>query len=238
MTSSVQSKPWQRSATAAAGLMLLLCGACTDLPMPPELANPQILGVRAANPGLPAGERTALDLLLGGPEGIAEPDAIEWAVIGFDESAPGIGTIETEGDQVFYVAPAEVSGVELATVQVTVTAGDRVLEAVKGIAVGVPMATENPVITGVEVDGQAVEPGAQLQMAIEEVASLAMSVSPTAGDDADYAWYSNVAEIDLYRRTPSELVASEEPGEGVLIAVYRDGLGGIDWTSVELVVGP
>lgn len=222
----------------ALALLATASAACTDLPMPPDLAAPQILGVRAANPAIPAGERTALDLLLGGPAGIIEPDSVEWEVVGLSETAPALGTIEFEGDQAFYVAPDSVTDIELATVQVTVTSGDRVLEAIKGVAVGAPVATENPQITDLVVDGASVAPGSQLSMSVEAVAALDLRVSPEPGDDADYAWYSNVAEIDLFRRVPSELVAAEEPGEGVLIGVYRDGLGGIDWTSVELVVEP
>jgi|GEM_PF-1512122 len=228
-----------RLATLATGLVAATAATgCTDLPMPPELALPQILGVRAANPALPAGERTELDVLLGGPAGIIEADSVEWEVVGVDATAPGIGTIEIEDERVFYVAPDEVTDLELATVQVTVTSGDRILEAVKGIAVGTPVATDNPSITELIVDGTAVEPGSRLEMVVEEVASLDLNVAPDPGDDADYAWYSNVAEIDLFRRIPSELVANEEPGEGILIAVYRDGLGGIDWTSIELAVTP
>ena len=220
----------------ALAFTLVASAACTDLAMPSELAAPQILGVRAENPGLPAGERTALDVLVGGPDGQLTPDSVEWTVVGVDDASPPIGSIDIVDGVPFYVAPNEVSGFELATVQVSVTVGERELDAVKAIAVGVPEATVNPGITAIVVDGNDFTAGDTIRMGTLEAAPLEMQVEPEPGDDAVFAWYSNVAEIELFRRTPSEIEGLEEPGTGVVIGVYRDGLGGIDWTMVDLVI--
>jgi hypothetical protein len=50
------------------------------------------------------------------------------------------------------------------------------------------------------------------------------------------SWFATVGEIELYRRNPTELVAPPDPDRGWLIAVLRDGVGGVTWQVVTLAV--
>lgn len=210
--------------------VLIALAACNDFATPPELAAPQILGVRAEPPAIPAGERAALTALVAGPDGTIEPQRTEWAVVEAVEGAPVIGAIEVDGDGVYYRAPDALDDPALATVQVTVeVAGDDALVALKAVGVGLPMATDNPVIARVLVNGEEVPDGGEVVLAVGEPATLDAEVAPFGGNDVIYSWYSTQGEIELYRRSPTEIVGPDEPGDGHMYFVYRDGRGGIAW---------
>jgi hypothetical protein len=50
------------------------------------------------------------------------------------------------------------------------------------------------------------------------------------------SWYATVGEIDLYRHSPTELVAPGDPTDGLLIVVGRSDDGGVTWASAPIVV--
>jgi hypothetical protein len=212
--------------------------ACNDFATPAELSHPQVLALRAEPPAVPAGERAALSLLVAGPDGDVTPAAIDWAVIGVGEDLPTVGAIEIDGDgAVFFAAPQDTDGVTLAVVQATIHIDDaKPLTAVKGIGAGVLSATANPTILGLRIGGEPVADGGVITLTRGATVSLELDVDPLPGQDSIFSWYATRGEIELYRRSPTELVTPEEPGEGWLYAVYRDGAGGTAWRRVGLLV--
>jgi hypothetical protein len=110
-----------------------------------------------------------------------------------------------------------------------VMAGD--LAAEKTVAIGEPR--DNPSFTEVTADG--IPLGDELRVprgrAVVLDAMLGAPLPP-----GSLTWYATLGEIDLYRRTPSELVAPPDPGTGTLAVVGRDGAGGVTWQLARLVV--
>jgi len=220
-----------------AAVALIALAACGDLSTPPELTHPQILAVRAESPAIPAGASTALSVVVAGPEGIVAPDETIWRVVRADQDTAPVGTIDVAAEPPVYVAPAEVAGLAIATVEVVarMASGEK-LVALKAIGVGAPMPTENPTIIELRVDGAAIGEGEVVRLAPGAIARLDAVVVPEPGEDASFAWYATAGTIDLYRRAPTELEAADEPREGVLILVYRDGRGGVDLRAVQLII--
>jgi hypothetical protein len=207
--------------TLAAGWLT----ACTDFATPSELSHPQIIAIRATPPLVAAGERAELSVLVAGPNGRIEPRAVTWR-----------GRIEVVGETVWYTAPDDVQpGGIFEELAATVELADGTeLAAVKSIGVGLPLAADNPSITEVRADGQAMAAGDAIVLDLERTITLDLSVEPAPTDDAIFSWYSTAGEIDLYRRSPTELAALDEPATGALFVVYRDGFGGIDWRELAL----
>lgn len=222
---------------AIVAALLLAAAGCNDLATPAELARPQILAVRADPPGLAEGARSELTILVAGPDGTLDADTT-WVVAEPTPEVPAIGTIDIDGDgRVWYVPPDVVGMPALTSVQATVQIdGGPDLVALKGIGVGLNNSTENPVVEQVIVGGEALDDGATATIAVGETVSLDVDLSPLPTNDSIVSWYATLGEIELYRRTPTEIVAPEEPGTGTLYVTYRDERGGVDWLSIALVV--
>lgn len=231
----------RRPAACAAAAIAAAAAACTDLPTPAELARPQILAVRADPPAIPAGDRAALSILLAGPDGPISGVEVDWSLAEPTADQPAIGRIERDAGAVWYVAPAEVDGVALAAVEATAYPDDSPpLVAVKAIAVGVPQPTANPDIVELSADGAAIgddADGAGALAAVPgQIVDLDVVVDPPPGDDSQVAWYASVGEFDRYRRAPTTWTAPEEPADGDLFVVYRDGRGGVAWRHAAIAV--
>lgn len=213
---------------------MVLAAGCTDLPTPAELARPQVLAVRADPPALPAGERAELTVLVAGPDGAMTDLDVTWAVAEPTPQLPAIGDIEVDGDgRVWYVAPDEVDEVTGTSVEATVRVDDETtLIALKGVAVGVAMPTVNPIITDLFVGGDSVDDGGTATLSGDEPVSLDIAVDPPGSNNATTSWYATLGEIELYRRTPTEILPAEEPGNGSLFVVYRDERGGVTWRAI------
>jgi len=209
------------SITLAAGCLT----ACTDFETPAELSHAQILAVRADPPVVAAGERARLSVLVAGPDGRIEPAAVDWT-----------GPVEIDGDGAWYRAPGSVdAGGIFDTIEVAVELDDgTTLTAVKAIGVGLPVVAANPEILEARVDGAPIVDGEPVILEVGQSVELDLRVSPAPGPDAIFSWYATTGEIDLYRRSPTELAAPDEPATGSLFAVYRDGLGGVAWRELSL----
>lgn len=217
---------------AAAGLV-----GCDDFATPAQLEVPQVLNVTADPPVVEPGEQTVLSVLVAGPDGeIADAD-VTWAVVPTVPNTPPTGTVVEEADgSARYTAPAEVAETPaIGTVQATVTVGDRTMVALKGVVIGdLPLA--NPTITALMSDDSDVLAGGELVLATGATAALAIELDPPPGEDATFAWYATIGEIERYQSSPTEIVAPEEAGEGWLFVVARDGRGGSAVAKVAIRV--
>jgi hypothetical protein len=221
-------------ATAVATL-----GACGDFVTPAELTKPTVLAVIADPPLVAPGAASALEVVTAGPDGLMTPDATSWRLIEtfpgvppFGAVVPGaVGSATFEAPDPVPELPENVPPVS--SVELTVEAGDERIVVVKGMLVtDVPAA--NPEISALAIGGEVV--GDTVTVATGEPLYLDVGLDPAAGDDATFAWYSTVGAIERYQSNPTELIASEEPDQGWLFVVARDGRGGVAWRGVQVTV--
>lgn len=200
-------------------LAILWSAGCSDMPTPAELSRPQILAVQSEPPVLGPGGASTLRVLLAGPDGLVGPERVQLRF------SADVGTVNPGGT---YVAPAgPIADSATVSVEADVDAGDRVvtLHAIKSIDLGAGEGRGNPELGALWIDGR--EAG-------EVTSLLAGSVIELDADpDLSIAWYSNGAVIDQYRDNPTVITETIGPA-GVLIAVARDGQGGVAWKVVEL----
>jgi hypothetical protein len=210
-----------------------LCAGCFDFADPSELADVQLLGVRAEPKAIGAGERARLDFIAGGPGGVTETAPATWSVID-DLTFPAVGSIAVEGDQVFYQAPAEIPEPSAVTLQVVVEIDGQVLNALKLVGIGLPP-TPNPRLTRVALGGADIE-GASTPVVANTVTPLAAELAPADPEMLQIAWYSTVGELDPIRGTETSIEIAAGAETGPLVVVGRDGVGGIDWRVIELLI--
>jgi hypothetical protein len=226
----------KRTALATAVATL---GACGDFVTPAELTKPTVLAVIADPPLVAPGAASGLDVVVAGPDGPMTPDATSWRLI---ETFPGVppfgAVVPGEAGGATFEAPDPVPELPenvppISSVEVTVEAGEERIVVVKGMLVtDVPGA--NPAISALAVGAQVV--GDTVTVAAGQPLYLDVGLEPPAGDDATFAWYSTVGGIERYQSNPAELIASEEPEEGWLFVVVRDGRGGVAWRGVQVTV--
>ncbi len=219
-------------------LIALLASGCTDLATPAELVRPQILAVRTDPPGIAEGGVSELSILIAGPDGVIDDAQVSWAVAEPTPELPAIGEIEIDADGVaWYIPPPVVGSPTFTTIEATVTVDDSpTLIALKGVGLGLNRSTANPAIAELIVNDDSVEDGDTVTLFKTQTAPLEVLTDPPITNDAIVSWYSTVGEIELFRRTPTEILAPDEPGEGTLIVTYRDEQGGVTWLTIHLVI--
>lgn len=202
--------------------------ACSDFKTASQLSKPQIIALRTEPAGVTPGERARLIALTAGPNGIIATDA-SWSLWS-DANA----SIETDADESWLNIP---DGADEQTVQLfaEVSLPENVLSGTKSVPV-LGATHANPVIVDVIVEGEPVPVGQAIRLSADQVADLDVETVPPAGDGARVTWYATIGEIELYRRTPTELLAPVEAETGWLIVVFRDGNGGITWRSHPLII--
>ncbi|HEU5060441.1 MAG TPA: hypothetical protein VFU21_28110 [Kofleriaceae bacterium] len=204
---------------------------CEDFATPAELDRPQILAIASDPASVAPGERARLSLLVAGPDGAVTPEQVSWS-ISATPGVPELGRVERDGDDTFYVAPAEVDDDPTGTLlQADVTAGGAELTGVKAMVV-TELELENPVVAAIERDGVAV---AGLRVVRGAVFEIAVRLEPEATDDVEIAWYSTSLTIEKYRSQPTEVVVEQEAEDGWLFAVARDR-GGVGWLGIPVDV--
>jgi len=212
--------------------MAVASAGCKDFATPAELDRPQILAISSDPASVRPGERARLQLVAAGPDGPVTPDSVSWRIT-TEPGVPSLGTVENEGDDTYYVAPAAVDDDPTGTlVEAEVTAGDVVLTGVKAMVV-TRLALENPVVTAIESDGNPID-GA---LAVERGAMLDLdvAVAPEATEDLEVAWYSTSLTIEKYKSAPTTAEVADDADDGWLIAVARDR-GGVGWLAVPVEI--
>lgn len=220
--------------------MLLLCVACTDFDTPAELVKPTILAVIADPPIVTTGSSSTLDTIVVDRTGVLTDLTVTYELIETYSGVAPIGSLEQDESGVRYVAPDPVpelpdDALPVDTIRVTVEgSGETPLFAEKGMLIG-DAETTNPTLTALAIgddDGLA----GSVAVAADETRALEVSIDPAPGEDATYAWYSAVGEIEDYQSNPAEIVLPADATSGWLYVVVRDGVGGVAWRATELSV--
>lgn len=221
-------------------ITLASVSACDDFSTPAELSIPQVLAIRAQPPVVNVGETTELELFLANSDGrIASPD-VTWTVTPTNPGEPRLGQVVGLSDgRAMFTAPDDIpENPSLGSVTATIRVpGDPAAElvAIKGVILGtVPLV--NPTMTGLSVDGSDILLQDTITADRGRMLSLELATDPEISDMSTFAWYTTVGEIEAYQSNPTTLNTGEDAGSGWLFAVVRDGLGGVTWHSVGIVV--
>lgn len=224
-------------------LVTLLAGvaACDDFAPPSALSSSQVVGVIAEPPIVAPGETTVLTPLIATPQGPVTGAAAYSATWALTETLPGVapfGELSARPDGTAqYRAPMTVpplppNAPPLDSAQLTAVIDGRKVTTLKAVLVaGVP--TANPTISALSADGVDLSEGLTLEAGA--TVELAVRTTPTAGDNARFAWYSSLGEIEKYQSNPTTLLA-KEPGSGWLYVVVRDGQLGVAWRALPVTV--
>jgi len=188
---------------------LALLAACDTNSDPAKLDHAQIIAVRAEPAHVAPGGRARIDVLAGDDAGNVfetTPDAIA-----------GELAVEHTADGWFVTAgPAP----QIATLAITLAIDGVTWPATKALVVSEEAA--NPHVATMQVDGAD---------STELVAAIGAKATLTAvgtGGELTYAWYSSIGELTHYR-FPEATLETKEAGEGNIVVVVRDGVGGVDW---------
>ncbi|MEZ4401036.1 MAG: hypothetical protein R3B06_13510 [Kofleriaceae bacterium] len=219
-------------------LAALAAAACTDFATPNQLERATIIAVVAEPPVVQPGDATELTVVVADATGVIERPAT-WTLT---ETFPGVaplGTLTGAGASATYRAPTTLPdrGPDIPpidTAAVTVDTADGRLTAIKAVAV-VPTTTANPRITALTVGG-ADATAAAVPVTRGQTVTVQVTTDPATGDDARFAWYSPVGDIQYYQSNPCDLVVADDAVTGPLIVVVRDGQGGVVWRQIELQV--
>jgi hypothetical protein len=215
----------------------LLLSACTEFATPAELDRPQILAITTQPPSVGLGERSTIDLLVADPSGEVSDARVTWASVAIVEGTLPVGDVEVADDgTVSYIAPSERPETmpTIAMVQASVEIADQTLVGIKAVVVG-NVGLANPTLIALSGNATDLLANPELTLSRDEIASLSVTIEPAATDETMYAWYSTIGTIEMYRSSPTEIVA-DTPGQGWLFLVVRDGRGGVIWHKVHLTV--
>ena len=221
-----------------AGLGMNSAG-CDEFATPAELAKPQILAIRADPASVSPGGTTTLTILVADDSGPVVDPAVTWETTATNPGEPPLGSVASpSGEQVVFTAPSEVSdSIAVASVMARVTISGDELLAIKAVPIGdVPLS--NPELVALTADGGDLLASNTLSLTRGQTVSLEVEVdNGLVGDDmTSFAWYTTSGAIERYQSNPVELVAADEPGSGSLIAVVRNGVGGVVWRILDVAV--
>jgi hypothetical protein len=226
---------------------LLLCAlalagaACDDFATPAQLTAPTVVGIVAEPPVVRPGQTAALTPLIASPEGPLAATGATWHLT---ETLPGVapfGEVTGHPDgSATYQAPTQVpelpaGALPIDSVELGLALGGRKSTSLKAVLV-TDLTTANPSISALTADGVLAPTGeaATLELPVGVPVELAVQAAPEATDRTRYAWYVSHGLIEDYQSSPCSYLA-EEPGEGWLFAVVRDGQLGVAWRAVRIV---
>ena len=101
------------------------------------------------------------------------------------------------------------------------------------VIVNLPQPPQNPIVTGVLVNNAPAPTVITLKAGVR--ADLNAQIAPLATEKAAFAWYASIGKIDQYLSNPTSIVA-DEPGNGWLFFVVRDGQLGVAWRKMPIIV--
>ena len=230
-------------------LLALVAGACNiDIDQPWELEHDRIIAVRAEPPAIMPGEQSRLDLLVGFEEmpaterapdlaqvvsptslaGVLAPDNGTWVV-----TAPSEEQLAAARSELGLMPGAPVPlviGVAAAWPNPVMSIDSMHFGATKTIMLG--ETATNPTMTGITIDGN--DPaGTDLVVPKDpDAMTKAETHLYVEGDDEKdlITWLTSCGEMHDFDSHKAYLtVGPDDPTEGQLALVYRDGKGGVPW---------
>lgn len=213
-----------------ASVLLAFASGCPSLPTASDLGEPQILALIANPPCVQPGATAELEAIVAGPDGAITPSAITWSV-----PTGSSGAIERSGAAWTLRAAEDAMLGGLIELHVVVgVEGAAPLRGFRTLKIG--GACANPRIGGVLVDGVLQPATGAITMMSDGRIDLDVLVDGGLTDGSIVSWFSTAGAIELYRRTPTQLVVRTTPGDAVLYVVYRDGNGGVSWLEHDVQV--
>lgn len=228
-----------RPLVLALALAAVPLAACTDFATPSELAKTTILAVVSDPPITPPGAQSRLELVVVDGNGRVAAPAATWSLVETLPGVPPMGQVTVNDDgTATYTAPtsappASADNPPIDSVQIEVAATPQPITAIKA-AIVADVASANPALATMTVGGADARTAAVA--AAGQMVPLAVTIDPPAGEDATYAWYTTLGEIEDYQSAEATLVAPAEAGTGWLFVVVRDGRGGVAWHGAPLAV--
>lgn len=209
---------------AIAAALLLIAG-CDDFATPSELAAPRIIALAAEPAAIGPGAEGVLEAVVAGPGGLMA-SRVTWAV---ETPVDGV-TLWSDG--VDHIAVGAGVGETAITLRAEVDAGGDRLVGVRELRVG-GETRANPAID-LAIGGDAAPDVLELAAGVDSDIELVADPAPASFEPGDVSWFATAGEIPHYRRNPAVLEAPADPADGVLLAVYRDGQGGVAWRQWTL----
>lgn len=221
-------------------MVVAAAGGCSDLSQRWELDHARVLAVRLSPPGLSAGERAAVDVLVGNDAG--EPAVIAASAVAVAASDADLGQAITvavvDGGWVVIAGDAAALAAAGATaaqpldvdLTLDVTVDGHLLTALKSVRLGA--AAANPAVPAIEVEGAAA--GATIDLAIGDELALGLS-GLGGGDDLIFDWFTSTGTLRRSETATATLeIAAADPASGHVVAVVRSPDGGVAWTSAAV----
>jgi hypothetical protein len=224
------------AASIATAVGAMAMGGCADDIDPPwQLDHDRIVAVRATPPGITSGQQSRVDALLahkGAKTRVAAPEA---AIV---VSPPSLtDTLRFDGTSWVVTAPDETrlaaarAELKLAAgapvpLQVGVSYEGQTLIATKTVLLG--QAAENPALVtmNMQIDGQPARP---MEIVVQPLAKVPLTIE---ADDVTYdvTWLTSCGTMHDFDLPNAYLkVEVDDPTEGELAVVLRDGKGGVAW---------
>ena len=218
--------------------LLVLVAACTSFPTPAQLDHATVLAVIADPPIVAPGATSHLTVVVADGHGPITPP-VTWAMASTYPQVPPMGAVVADSDgTATYTAPNPVptlpSGTPpVDTIQASVMS-DPPVDALKAVGVIGGIASANPKITDVTLDGTSVRAGGSI--AVKAMGQLAVATDPAPDDHWTFAWYATAGTIDHYQSNPTTIVGADLAGPGWLYVVVRDGAGGAAVAQIQMTV--
>ena len=222
---------------------ILAVSGCEDVATPDELDHAQIIAIRVSPPSISAGETATVDALVTDNNGVVRvvvptvTPRIPAALIGVVEPSDiaskrdGVVTIEAPSNDVLQAIRA---GLDLSDdaeipllLDIDLLIEDEFYFGDKLITFG--ESRNNPSWQRMRSDGE--DLGEELVFASSSVNRLELVgvESHLADPDSlEFAWLTSLGSLENYRSAKPTLTV-EKTGEGSVVVVVRDGLGGSSW---------
>lgn len=229
---------WMPRAVVTAAVCV--AAGCTDFAPPSSLERATIIAITAEPPTVGLGQSTRLELIVASADGQVAVNAAQWSITTTIPGVPALGSIITNLDgSATYTAPTSLPPLPaearpIDTVAVDLTLGSIATRSVKVVViVNLPQPPQNPIVTGVLVNNAPAPTVITLEAGVR--ADLNAQIAPLATEKAAFAWYASIGKIDQYLSNPTSIVA-DEPGNGWLFFVVRDGQLGVAWRKMPIIV--
>ncbi len=218
--------------------LLVLVAACDSFPTPAQLDHATVLAVIADPPIVAPGGTSHLSVVAADHDGPITPP-VAWAMASTYPQVPPLGAVVADSDgTATYTAPDPLPTLPAGTPPVdTVQArvmSDPPVDALKAVGVVAGVASANPKITDVTLDGASVLAGGSI--AVKAMGLLAVATDRAPDDHWTFAWYTTAGTIDHYQSNPTTIVGADAAGPGWLYVVVRDGAGGAAVAQLQLSV--